>query len=617
MTPERWQKLDKLFHEALEREPEARPAFVEQVCAGDDELRQELDSMLDHHEQANSFIESPAYVIDAETIVDDDFAETLIGKTFRQYQIIDLLGKGGMGVVYLAFDNDLHRNVALKCLHDDLLSDSQRVQRFKQEARAVSALNHPNILTIHQIGDLDGRQFIATEFVEGETLREVIRHKRLSVSESLDIVTQIASALSAAHEANIMHRDIKPENVMVRPDGYVKVLDFGLAKLTEAFITNSKLSTLINTEQGTIVGTVQYMSPEQARGLAVDARTDVWSLGVVLYEMLTEHPPFDGETKSDVIAAILEREPSPLTRYREEAPEALQLIITGALKKDRNARYQTAKDLLVDLRSLRQRLEANPDSFRETRTESPDNPLSEVRQKEPPRETSAGVAARPTSSAEYIVSEIKQHKASVAVVLLTVVVVATAIAFWLSGILGRNKSTAHPQSMAITRPIANDRVRGAAISPDGKYIAYVVQEPICCFQQSLRLKQVGTASDIQIHPPSGLRPQRLAFAPDGNFLYFTDSSDALYQMPTIGGPKTKLITDVHSPISFSPDGKRLAFLRDNYPGKDETALMVANADGSGEVKIASRKKPDFFGGAPAWSPTPPPEIPICRARPRS
>lgn len=602
MTPERWQKLDELFHAALEREPGARALFIAEACCEDAELRRELESMLTHHDQANSFIESPAYVVEAEAIVSDDSSEALVGESFGPYQIVRVLGKGGMGVVYLALDQELHRNVALKFLHDDLLSDRQRVQRFKQEARAVSALNHPNILTIHQIGEMDGRQFIATEFVEGETLRESIKHQRLSISETLEIATQIGSALAAAHEANIMHRDIKPENVMVRPDGYIKVLDFGLAKLTEPSITHSKLSTLINTEQGTIIGTVQYMSPEQARGLAVDGRTDIWSLGVVLYEMLTEHPPFDGDTKSDVIAAILEREPSPLTHYNEGVPEALQLIISKALKKDRNARYQTAKDLLVDLRGFKQQLEANPDSYRETLAESPGLALTATLKKEPLRETRTGAAARPTSSAEYVVSEIKQHKTGVAVVLLTVVIAVTAIAFWFSRINGRNKSTAHPQAMTMTRLATSDRVQGAAISPDGKYVAYVVAEPVCCFQQSLRLRQIDTSSDIQIDPPSDLYHDRLVFSRDGNFLYFADNSENLYKMPTIGGPKTKLITRVASPISFSPDGKRLAFLRDNYPGKDETSLIVANADGSDEGKIASRKKPDSFRGAPSWSP---------------
>ena len=602
MNSERWQRLDELFHAALECEPTARGAFVNAACENDAELRQELESMLAHHEQANSFIELPAYVIAAETFVEDDFAETLIGKTFGQYQIINLLGKGGMGAVYLAFDGELHRKVALKLLHDDVSSDSHRVQRFKQEARAVSALNHPNILTIHQIGDLDGRQFIATEFVAGETLREIISHNRVSLASSLDIVTQIGSALTAAHESDIIHRDIKPENVMVRPDGYVKVLDFGIAKLTEPSINNSNVSTLINTEQGTIIGTVQYMSPEQARGLAVDARTDIWSLGVVLYEMLTAHPPFDGDTRSDVIAAILEREPSPLTRYNEEVAAGLQAIITRALRKDRNARYQTVKDLLLDLRRLKQQLETNPESDSATLIKSPDVPWSRVPRKESPSETTKGAPVRPTSSAEYIVSEIKQHKTGVAVGLLAVVVAVTAVALWFTRTAGRNTSMASPQRMTVTRPGISDRVQGAAISPDGRYIAYVVKEPICCFQQSLRLRQVGTASDIQTAPPSGLYHQRLVFAPDGKTLYFTDNADNLYQMPTIGGPKTKLIAGVNSPISFSPDGKRFAFLRDSYPNKDETALMVANADGSGELRITSRKQPEIFGDGLAWSP---------------
>jgi serine/threonine protein kinase len=235
----------------------------------------------------------------AETLFADDSTESLIGRTIGPYHIRSLLGSGGMGIVYLAFDQELQRQVALKFLPDDLLYDKQRVQRFKQEARAASALNHPNILTIHQIGEVDARQFSATEYVEGETLRRLLKRKRLDPVQTFDIATQIASALSAAHAADIAHRDIKPENVMVRPDGYVKVLDFGLAKLAEGPKFGNENSTLFNTEQGAIVGTLQYMSPEQARGQAVDVRTDIWSLGVVLYEMLAEQAPFSGETNSD------------------------------------------------------------------------------------------------------------------------------------------------------------------------------------------------------------------------------------------------------------------------------------------------------------------------------
>jgi serine/threonine protein kinase/Tol biopolymer transport system component len=604
MNPERWQKLDRLFHAALEIEYAARGAFVTEATSGDDELREELESLLAHHEQSSSLIDSPAYVLAAESILDVDSSETLIGQTLGQYQVLRVLGKGGMGVVYLAFDHELHRNVALKFLHDDLLSDQQRVQRFKQEARAASALNHPNILTIHQIGDIAGRQFIATEFVEGETLRELMKRQRLTFTQALDIAIQIASALSAAHAAEIIHRDIKPENIMVRPDGYVKVLDFGLAKLSEPPAASSESSTLINTEQGTIIGTVQYMSPEQTRGLRADARTDIWSLGVALYEILTEHPPFVGQTKSDVIAAILEREPLPLASYSPGVSAELQSIVTKTLRKDRDERYSSAKELLQDLRRLKQRLEPDESAGAAATLidiqSGPDRGNGELA-----RQTQANVAAQPTSSAEYILSEIKQHKKSAMAVLLAIVMAVAALAFWRFGMLGRTQTTMRPQAMSMTKLATSDRVQGAAISPDGKYVAHVVAEPMCCFQQSLWLSQLGTSSAIQIDPPSGLLHQRLIFSPDGKYLYFADNSDNLYQMSAFGGPKTKLISGVSSSISFSPDGRRFAFIRDGYPGKDETALMAANADGSGAEKIASHKKPDFFGGGPAWSPTEP------------
>lgn len=295
-----------------------------------------------------------------------DSAETLIGKAVGPYQILSMLGRGGMGVVYLAFDQELQRKVALKFLNDQLLSDKRRVARFKQEARAASALNHPNILTIHQIGQVEGRQFIATEFVEGGTLRQLINRNALNPIETLDIAIQIASALTAAHATDIVHRDIKPDNVMVRPDGYIKLLDFGLAKLIERSHTGSEAATLVNTEQGTILGTVSYMSPEQVRGLETDARTDIWSLGVVLYEMLAGRPPFDDTTMSDAIAAILEREPLPLANHENRIPEKLRWIVTKALTKDREERYQTVKGLRSDLRNLRQQLDFQTELARST-----------------------------------------------------------------------------------------------------------------------------------------------------------------------------------------------------------------------------------------------------------
>ena len=277
------------------------------------------------------------------------------------YEIIELLGAGGMGEVYLARDKTLVRQVALKLLPDYFTRDEARVRRFQQEARAASGLNHPNILTIYEISEVDGQHFIATEFIDGQTLRERMAHQRMKLSEALEIATQVAGALAAANEAGIVHRDVKPDNIMIRRDGYAKVLDFGLAKLTEnpaaTVDTEAATRVRVKTEPGMVMGTAQYMSPEQARGLAVDGRTDIWSLGVVLCEMLTGQAPFAGETPSHVIVSILEKHAPPLSRYLAEVPAELERIVSKALRKNRDERYQTVKDLLLDLKSLKQELE--------------------------------------------------------------------------------------------------------------------------------------------------------------------------------------------------------------------------------------------------------------------
>ena len=283
------------------------------------------------------------------------------GTRLGRYKIRSKLGEGGMGEVYLAEDTGLERIVALKVLQDEVASNRQRMSRFTQEARAASALNHPNILTIHEIGEASGTRFIATEFIDGTTLRARLTEARMDVSEALDVAGQVAAALAAAHAAGIVHRDIKPENIMLRPDGYVKVLDFGIAKLTEhkanTTATDSEAPTRVNTEPSVVMGTVLYMSPEQARGQEVDARTDIWSLGVVIYEMVTGCLPFSGETTSDVISSILRDEPAPLARYAQQIPAELERIVTKSLRKHREERYEAVKDLARDLKSLKQRLE--------------------------------------------------------------------------------------------------------------------------------------------------------------------------------------------------------------------------------------------------------------------
>jgi TolB-like protein/lipoprotein NlpI len=358
MTPERYSKIGELFHAALELNAHEREAFLERECAGDASLRRELESLIRSHSDGGGVIDEPAMAVAAELLSGD---EQVVGqKLAGRYRVLSLLGAGGMGRVYLAEDAELGRRVALKFLPEHLTHDEEHARRFRQEARTASALNHPNIITVYGVEEASGMSVIASEYIEGETLRARLSRGALPPADALDIAAQIASALRAAHEAGIVHRDVKPENVMLRPDGYVKVLDFGIAKLAPRRTAegNGHDTSTVRTTPGLIMGTDRYMSPEQARGQEVDARADVWSLGCVLYEMLSGGPPFTGETASDVVAAVLKTEPTPLAQVAPGMPGELQRIVRKCLEKDREERYPTAKDLLVDLRRLQKRLEA-------------------------------------------------------------------------------------------------------------------------------------------------------------------------------------------------------------------------------------------------------------------
>jgi serine/threonine protein kinase/Flp pilus assembly protein TadD len=362
MNPERWAQIEDLYHAALEREPEARASFLAEGCAGDEELRLETTSLLASHGQTGDFLTAPAAEIVAKVIA-AEMSSHPVGRQIGRYRMQSLLGAGGMGEIYLAEDTQLERKVAIKVLRAEFTHDRERVRRFAREARAASALNHPNIITIHEIGEDEDNHYIVTEYVAGVTLRRRMNdapQRRMIVSEALDIAVQIAAALAVAHEAGISHRDIKPENVMLRPDGYVKVLDFGLAKLTEASPVMDSQDRLVakhSTDAGMVMGTPRYMSPEQARGENVDVRTDIFSLGVVLYEMIVGSPPFTGESTNERIAATLRDAPVPLTRHVPTVPGELERIVNQALRKDRADRYQTAGDLLTDLKELKQRME--------------------------------------------------------------------------------------------------------------------------------------------------------------------------------------------------------------------------------------------------------------------
>jgi serine/threonine protein kinase/Flp pilus assembly protein TadD len=355
---ERWRQIERLFHSALRRAPQDRDALLAEACSGDAELRREVESLLAEHERGGSLLVTAAADLAADWAQHQH--QLTAEQTLGHFRILSPLGKGGMGEVYLAEDLKLRRKVALKLLPSAFTEHEDRLRRFEQEARAASALNHPSIITIYEIGEAGRLHYIATEYIEGQTLRALLKQGELPLDTVLEIALQVASALTAAHAAGILHRDIKPENIMRRPDGLVKVLDFGLAKLTEqpAFspATDAAVSAIIKTASGVVMGTINYMSPEQARGQEVDARSDIFSFGVVLYELLTGQAPFAGSTPSDVIAALLKSEPAPLGSYGREIPREMERMVMKALYKEREERYQTVEDLLVDLKKLKQEL---------------------------------------------------------------------------------------------------------------------------------------------------------------------------------------------------------------------------------------------------------------------
>jgi serine/threonine protein kinase/tetratricopeptide (TPR) repeat protein len=361
-SSDRWRRLETLFYEALDLQPAARSQFLQERCRGDADLQKEIETLLDSAEKPIDFLKKPVLEAAHQMIAEEHPGAIAPGTRLAHYEVISLLGAGGMGEVYLAEDTRLRRKVALKMLVPELTRDERDLRRFEHEAFAASALNHPNILTIYEFGQADGLRFIASEFIDGATLRQKMAKARLALNSAIDIAMQIASALSAAHACGIVHRDIKPDNVIVRSDGIVKVLDFGIAKLSERQVSETIRRRAValassTSEPGMIRGTVKYMSPEQARGLPVDARSDIFSLGSVIYEMVTGRAAFEGDTASDVIAEILKGEPPPTVELAPEVPPELERIICKALRKDRETRYQAVGDLLIDLQDLKKETE--------------------------------------------------------------------------------------------------------------------------------------------------------------------------------------------------------------------------------------------------------------------
>ncbi|MCA1623632.1 MAG: protein kinase [Acidobacteria bacterium] len=357
MADVNWQRVREVFDAALRQEPEERQNYVEEACGEDKELLAEVESLFSSLDKFDDFMATPA-VAQVADIIESDKKRLETGTRFGHYEVIRQIDSGGMGEVYLAQDQKLDRRVAIKILNEKLSRDESNLKRFVREAKAASALNHPNILVIHEIGENEVAPYIVSEFIEGRTLRKVLNQSQMSLGEVLDVAMQIASALSAAHGAHLVHRDIKPENVMVRPDGYVKVLDFGLAKLLEqenkSFIGFEDSTAMQNqTAKGVIQGTVNYMSPEQAKGERVDERTDIFSLGAVIYEMIAGKTPFAGDSMSETFANLINAEPQPLSRFASNVPDELKRIVAKTLRKNKEERYQTMKDVLTDLKDLK------------------------------------------------------------------------------------------------------------------------------------------------------------------------------------------------------------------------------------------------------------------------
>jgi serine/threonine protein kinase len=539
------------------------------------------------------------------------------GTRLGRYEIRSQIGAGGMGEVYLAEDTQLRRKVALKILPAEVAANQDRMRRFVQEAQAAAALNHPNIAHIYEIGEADSVNFIAMEFVEGETLREKTHHERTDLRKLLKYLQQVAEGLSKAHAAGIIHRDLKPDNIMITGDGHAKVLDFGLAKLIEQRVpsTAAKGSSEVVTAAmpqhstpGSVIGTVGYMSPEQAQGKTneIDHRSDIFSFGCILYEAATRQRAFKGKDALDSLHNIVHKPTPQISDVNPAAPSELQRIIRRCLAKDPEDRYQTIKDVAIELKELRRELEDIGTMPPSADSEPPGAEALQGQTLSGTTTTLPGSLSTRASSAEYIVSGIKEHKVATVMVVGLMALALLGMGFGVYRLIRPKKPALSFQSAKFTRLTSTGKDKNAAISPDGKWLVHVIDDG---GQQSLWLKQVAVVnSDTQIVPPAELYYSGVAFSPNANYVYYSaqeknDPRGTLYQVPVPGGPIRKLLTGINNAVAFSPDGNQIAFF---YYSEDQDRLMIANADGTGERQLSMRSGNEFFFRAGfvalSWSP---------------
>jgi Tol biopolymer transport system component len=587
MTPERWQQVKHVFNSALEYEPAERPSFLSAACDSEPELRQEVESLLAAHERDGSFIDSPAYK--APSTAEEPALRP--GQIVDAYEITSFIGRGGMGEVYLAHDTRLRRKVALKLLPSSFMKDEGRLHRFEQEARAASALNHPNIIVIYEICEAGSTLVMATEFVDGETLRDRLNDTPLTLTEALDVAIQVADALAAAHKAGIIHRDIKPENIMRRPDGYMKVLDFGLAKLSEPHSGEAvaEASTRVfNTGAGVVIGTIGYMSPEQARGQTVDARSDIFNLGAVIYEMVAGEKPFSGDTPSDTLAAILKLEPTSLSRIAPDAPAELVRIVTKALRKNREERYQSVKELLLDLKSLKEELDFQAKL----------QPRSETREIKTAASTAthslSGNVQRTTAAAVF------------AVAALTLIVAVGSIALY------KLFNARQPQPPELPQVLRTSQVTFSpgldafpALSPDGKSVAYSSNQN---GSFEIYLKQLAPGGGELQLTNDGQQNFQPAWSPDGQRIaYYSKTRGGIWVISALGGPPKQITEDGAKP-AWSPDGFLIAFQSGtsgevfNSRTLAPSTIWIVPSLGGTPQQITRPDNPAGGHSSPYWSP---------------